>query len=95
MEINNKKKNLALEILIQGEEDDLNEKMTIITWNFRRFLRKKVGVIPSRRQEAEDRGKEIKRDAKIMEKKNYKDKVQCYKCKDYGYTMHEYPSKDK
>lgn len=42
-------KDLAVNILTQGEEDDLDEEMTLITRNFKRFLKKKVGVIPSRR----------------------------------------------
>lgn len=49
MEINNKKKDLALKILIPREEDDLDGEMTLIVRNFK-FLRKQVGAIISSRQ---------------------------------------------
>lgn len=80
---------------MEGDEDDLDEKMVLITSNFKRFPRKKVGVIPSRKQDDKVRGKEIKRVLKIKEKKNSKDIVQWYKCKGYGHVAHECPSKDK
>lgn len=36
-------------MLMQGEEDNFNEEMILITRDFKRFLRKKVGDISSRR----------------------------------------------
>lgn len=67
----NKKKN----------KDDLDEVMTLNTRDLKRFLRNKVRVTTTRKQ-YEHRGKEIKRDLKIKEKKeNSKDNENCYKCK--------------
>lgn len=87
---------MALKILMQGEEDNLDEKIVLIAKNFKRFPRKKVGVIPSRKQDNKDRRKGIKRDLKIKEKKeNSKDTDQWYKCKGYRHVMHECPSKVK
>lgn len=80
-------------ILMQEEDEDVDEEMTLVTRNFKRFLKKNVVATPSRRQEEEI--KETKRNLKIKEKKeNTKDKIQCYKCKGYRYMMYESPIND-
>lgn len=72
---NKKKKDLAPKILMQEEEDDFDEKMTLITRKFKGFQGKKVGSNTSRKQD-EERGKEINGDLKIKKKKeNSKDKT--------------------
>lgn len=42
-------KNLILKVLMQGEMDNLDEEMSLITLNCKRFLRKKVEIPTSRR----------------------------------------------
>lgn len=49
MEIKKNKKDLAIMILMQEEDEDLDEGMALLTRNFKRFLKKKVGANPSRR----------------------------------------------
>lgn len=43
-------KDLALRILKQEEDEDLDEKVTLLTRNLERFLKKKVGVTSYRKQ---------------------------------------------
>lgn len=58
------------------EDGDLNKEITLLTRNFKRFLKEKVGVTSSRRQEEGDKVKVNKRDLKFEEKKeNTKDKI--------------------
>lgn len=87
------KKDLILKILMQGEEDNHDEEKALIIRNFKSFLRKKMGGPTSRKNDDEDRGREIKRDLKIKKmEESSKGKIQCYKCKGYGRMMHECPS---
>lgn len=77
MDINKKKKkDLILRILNQKEDNSLDKGMTILPRNYKMFLKKRVRYTSSRRQEDEGKGKEIKRDFNIKEKKeNTKDKI--------------------
>lgn len=81
-----KKKDLALRILMQEEDDDLDEE-----WE--KNLKNRVGSSTLRRHE-EERGKGIKRDLKFK-KKNTKVKIQWYKCKGFEHVMSECRPKDK
>lgn len=91
VEVNKKmKEDLTLRIVMQEEDEDLDEEMVLLTRNIKRFVKKKGRVTSPRRQEDEKKGKEIKRDLKIKEKKNTKDKIQCYKYKGYIHVMHEH-----
>lgn len=49
VENNKQKKDLVLKILMQSDEGDLDEEMTLITKNFKKFLCNKVGVSTSRK----------------------------------------------
>lgn len=69
-----KKQDLALQILMQEENDNFGDEMTFPTLNFKKFLKNKVGGFSSRRQNEEDRGKEIKKDHKFK-KENTKEKI--------------------
>lgn len=81
-----KKKVLAIKIIMQEED----EGMTLLTRNFKRFLKKRMRATSFRRQEDEEKGKEIKRDLKMKEKKeNTKDKISRHKCKGFRYVMFE------
>lgn len=81
---------------MQEENEDLEEEITHLIRNFKRFLKKKVRATSSIRQQEDDEGKEIERDLKIKEKNdNSSDKIQCYKCKGFGQVMHECPTKDR
>lgn len=95
--INMKKKHVIVKILIHREEDDLDGEIALITRNYKRFLREKVEAITSRRQDDTDKERRLRwMDLRIKEKKeNSEDKVQCYKCKDYGHMMHDCPFKSK
>lgn len=41
---NKKKKDLTLRMLIQEEDEDLDEKMTLLTGNFKKLFKKKIGA---------------------------------------------------
>lgn len=77
VEINKKKKkDLALRILMQEEDEDLDEGMTLLTTNFKMFLKKQESHHQGGKK-MKRKGIKIKRDLKINEKKdNIKDKIQ-------------------
>lgn len=91
MKSTKKNMDLDLRILMQEVDEDLDEEMALITRNFKKFFRKKIGADTSRRQEEE--WEETKRSKETTE--ITKDKIKCYKCKGFGFVTHECPTKDK
>lgn len=47
-----KKKDLILKLLIYEDDSHFDEEMIIITWNFKRFLKKKVGSTSKRKDKS-------------------------------------------
>lgn len=72
VKINNKK-----DLSLQENDEDVDVGMTLLIRNFKTLWRREWAN-SSRRPNDEEKGKEIKRDLKIKEKKeNTKDKIQC------------------
>lgn len=55
-----KKKDLALRLLVDEDDKKLNQEMTLITTNFKNFLKKKVGSSSKRFDKGENKAKEYK-----------------------------------
>lgn len=80
VEINKKKKELNLRILIQEEDEDLDEEMVLLTRKFNTIFKKKIGANTSRRQKEE--GKKMKKSKE--KKENTKDKSYASSAKGLG-----------
>lgn len=80
VEINKKKKELTLRILIQEEDEDLDEEMVLLTRKFNTIFKKKIGANTSRRQKEE--GKKMKKSKE--KKENTKDKSYASSAKGLG-----------
>lgn len=82
-ESSKKKKDLTLKLLIDEDDSHFDQEMVVVTGNFKRFLKKKVGSTSKR----EDKAKERQESKEVN-----KDKVQCNKCKGW---KSDFPNKDK
>lgn len=78
---------------MQEEEDDFDKEMTLITKNFKRFLRKKVRATTSRKQD-EERGKVIRGISRSRRRRTQLTKSIATSARANWHVMHECPFKD-